>query len=504
MTTSDPSGGIDPLRAALITGWASAGAAVELVSADGVVLAAAVCASARVFVRSDAADRAGFALAVPQGLLDGQPHKVRVVSADGEDLPGSPLVYQHNLAVSGKVDEVVDNVIRGYVRAANDASPIAVAAIVGNETVALGVARKSQDGGHRFALALPVDVLRAGHRLVHVCVVGASDYLDGSPAALPRPMIRPATVQKRERPTTLAIKISAPNIRVAHEWGDYHFAQHLVAALQRRGWVARVDCQDEWTRGGDDVTLTLRGRHRYTVVPDTINLMWQISHPDRMQHEETLDYNHIFVASDIHARALALATPTPVSSLHQATAPAVFHPPKTPISLGDTVLFVGNSRSEYRAFVRWCVESDIDVAVFGSLWDELIPKKHIRGTYISNDDVHRWYGSCGILLNDHWDTMRDNGFLSNRLFDGSASGAFLITDPVRGLAEIFGDSIETANDAAELSEKIKYFLAHPEERAKRVAKARQIVLGSHTFDHRADTIISTVQKLKGARTSMET
>ena len=125
----------------------------------------------------------------------------------------------------------------------------------------------------------------------------------------------------------------------------------------------------------------------------------------------------------------------------------------------------------------------------------MIPAGMIGGTYIDNADLHRWYGSCGVLLNDHWDTMRDSGFLSNRLFDGSAAGAFIITDEVRGLATVFGDAIETAANATELKEKVDYYLANPAEAEERARRARSIVLAGHTFDHRAEQIIETYRQL---------
>ena len=47
--------------------------------------------------------------------------------------------------------------------------------------------------------------------------------------------------------------------------------------------------------------------------------------------------------------------------------------------------------------------------------------------------------------------MRADGFVSNRLFDAVASGARVVTDPVDGLAELFGPSVqgyETPDDLA--------------------------------------------------------
>jgi len=245
------------------------------------------------------------------------------------------------------------------------------------------------------------------------------------------------------------------------------------------------------------VILNLRGRQRFVPDPAKINLLWVISHPDRLGQGEMDQFDHIFVAAEPHAKVLARGTHRPVTVLHQATDPEVFHPVDGEADVPNpAVLFVGNSRREYRTMVKWCIEQGIDVTVFGSLWEGVIPDRYIAGNHLSNEEVHRWYGGADILLNDHWQTMMTGGFLSNRLFDGSAAGAFIITDPVAGLAEVFGDSIETAESAEELKEKVDFYRANPALRAEKVARARAIVLAEHTFDHRARTILETIEAIQ--------
>lgn len=506
-------GGLDPVLAHTLRGWAAPGSQVVLRGPDGGELAVAVAdLPYQAPLSHPVAPRAGFSLALPGPVLDGAWHQLQLTTEAGQDLAGSPFRFRAT-AASGAVDSVGEHTIGGFVTPdpADPEAPIGIAAVMGDETVAFAVVQpqpdKSQQGEaqqdqaqqdqaqHRFTLILKDRPRLGGQRIVQLGIVGAAGALQASPAVLPPLRRVPVVLRTRDQPITMAIKISAPNIRVAHEWGDYHFARQLGAALQRRGWVVRVDCQDEWERRGDDVALALRGRHRYKVDPQAINLMWQISHPDRVADGEMNDYDHIFVASDIYAKLLAPQTAAPVSALHQATDPAVFRPPVEALPLEQTPLFVGNSRKEYRTLVKWCVDAGIDLAVFGSLWEGVIPDSYIRGRFISNADLHQWYGSCGVLLNDHWDTMRDFGFLSNRLFDASAAGAFIITDAVRGLSEVFGDAIEVVSDAEELKRKIEYYLAHPEARAEHAARARKIVLENHTFEHRAAEISETYHRL---------
>lgn len=490
-------GSLDPVIGSVISGRAGPNETVSVL-VDGKPAGTAPAVLRRQGIVDPPADPCcGFRIPAPAALFDGAAHEVRALGADGRDLSGSPLAFRAG-TLAGRVEGCRGSLLFGTVEApAGAAAPPVLAAIMGDEVVALAVARPAPgEAALRFTFVLPPEALRSGHRLVRVALHGSNAFLDGSPFRLPAAREPAAVLRERRRPLTAAIKISAPNLRVAPEWGDYHFALALAAALERRGWSVRVDCNDDWKRSGDDVVLALRGRHRYPVRPDAINLLWIISHPDRMAPQEVDDYAHVFVASDVYAAALKPTTGVPVSVLHQCTDPAVFAPPTAGPAPSSRVLFVGNSRREFRTMVRWCVETGIDVDVFGSLWEGVIPGRLIRGRHIANGELHRWYGSGAIVLNDHWDVMREQGFLSNRLFDASAAGGFTITDPVKGLGAVFGDAIETASGAAELKRKVEHYLSNPGEAREKAERARSLVLGGHTFDHRADRIVETVKALQ--------
>ncbi len=149
--------------------------------------------------------------------------------------------------------------------------------------------------------------------------------------------------------------------------------------------------------------------------------------------------------------------------------------------------------------IGWCIEKQLPVSVFGALWEGLIPSHLIKGQFVPNDEVATLYSRAGVVLNDHWETMARNGFLSNRLFDASAAGASLITDEVAGLAEVFGDTIVMARDADELVRQVEAALGNRAAALARAERARQIVLASHTFDARAERIIEIVERLVHTR-----
>lgn len=288
----------------------------------------------------------------------------------------------------------------------------------------------------------------------------------------------------------IAIKISAPSERVAHSWGDFHFAHQLGRALYKFGWDYEVHCQDAWYSQDADINLVIRGRHRFDVRKSnaSLNLFWLISHPDRVPSEEYNDYDHIFIASDYYVNKVKKVTKKPVSPLLQAVDIDIFNDKQPKITLPKPIVFVGNSRKVYRPIVKWAIESNVDIAIWGKDWEEYIDDKYIFGQYIPNDKVSSYYGSCKILLNDHWESMANNGFISNRIFDASASGAFIISDHVRGLQEVFGDTIAVANSKDELVKLVEFYRDNDLVRLEKAQRAKLIVESHHTFQHRASNI----------------
>ena len=294
------------------------------------------------------------------------------------------------------------------------------------------------------------------------------------------------------------IKISAPDKAQANEWGDFHFANQLGEQLAKLGWNYTVDCQDEWRRAEDEgqVDLVIRGRHRYPRNGRAaMSVLWIISHPDRLAHGELEDFDHVFVASDVYADELGRRTTVPVSSLHQATAPEHFRRADHPARLGAPVLFVGNSRNEFRTMVRWANEAGLPLSLWGTRWEQFVGREKVAGEHVPNEELHRYYSGCEVLLNDHWDSMRLNGFISNRLFDASACACPVVTDPVLGLERIFEDTIIVASNPEELKAKVEECLRNPGDARKRAERAREIVLAKHTFAARAAEISGKLEEL---------
>ncbi|PAV06295.1 glycosyltransferase family protein [Methanobacterium bryantii] len=292
--------------------------------------------------------------------------------------------------------------------------------------------------------------------------------------------------------TRISIKISVHDTKGAHRWGDYHFALALKKEFEKNNYDVVIHTVSQWDEmDNSDVVLVLRGLKRYKPKQHQYNIMWNISHPDLVTIEEYNEYDHVFIASDNWANELKNKLNVPVESLLQCTDPELFYFEHSEDYKHD-LLFVGNSRHVFRKIVNDLLPTDKDFGLYGGLWDQFIDKKYICGRYIPNGELHKAYSSCKILLNDHWPDMAEKGFISNRLFDGFASGAFIISDEINGAEEIFGDALITYSNSGELHEMIDYYLNNDLERVKKVEKAKKIVLTHHTFAKRVERILEVI------------
>jgi glycosyltransferase involved in cell wall biosynthesis len=319
---------------------------------------------------------------------------------------------------------------------------------------------------------------------------------------LGRRRVRPVVVRRphlvTEGPATgqpclrWAIKIAAPAGPAGRGWGDWHFAQSLAQALRRLGQDVAVDVREAHHRRTgdvDDVQLVLRGLDQ--VDPDEVRtrLLWVISHPDLVTPEEMQGYDQVLAASLSWARAVDKQHGIAVEPMLQCTDPALFTPDAADPDTGAPVLFVGNSRDVYRQAVRYGVEAGVDLHLYGQGWEPFVPEQLIRARSIPQSALPAAYASAGVVLNDHWDDMRLEGFISNRVFDVLAVAGRLATDDVAGLDELFGGQVRAWRDPSELVE-----LLHGEpqdlfpDREQRLGLAR-LVRREHSFDARARRLL---------------
>lgn len=290
----------------------------------------------------------------------------------------------------------------------------------------------------------------------------------------------------------IAIKIFAP-YQDRDAWGDFHYAESLAEALEKIGHRVRIDFRGHWydnPASSDDISIVLRGLEAYKPRSTQISLLWGISHPDTVSPEEYDGYHGIFIASRSYAEMLEVLLGRSVETMWQCTDAGRFFPPyasaftEEDSSSAQQGIFIGNSRREYRQIVRWAVETGMPLDVIGQDWEGYLPAGMIKAKNAPNRELSNLYGSASFVLNDHWASMRDFGYVSNRVFDVLASGGQLISDRVPSIEALFGDAVISVSSAEELRSMIENG-AMKRDRAEKL-KLSDAVRQDHSFTHRAE------------------
>jgi hypothetical protein len=339
------------------------------------------------------------------------------------------------------------------------------------------------------------EILAAGS--VHQPIVGPADV--GDRAAL-RAVLQDA-LRTWVTADRIDLAIGPPDQRRAENWGDYHFGRAMQRALQRRGHPTRVRFRNQWTSGAArhaDAVVHICGLRERPTDPAQVNVLWIISHPTLVTDAQVAANDLVYAASDRFASDLADRTGRRVGVLHQAADPQRFRPMDG--GPAHQVLIVAGRRSERRPTVDELTPTPLDLAVYGHGWtaDELAPRHH-RGDHVPNDRLAAYYAAADIVLNDHWADMLEWGFMTNRLYDAAASGAFVLSDHLDEIEDEFDGGIATYRDGPDLRRQVARYLADPDARASMARRAREAVLARHTFDHRAATLLEDLEPLLAAR-----
>ena len=89
-------------------------------------------------------------------------------------------------------------------------------------------------------------------------------------------------------------------------------------------------------------------------------------------------------------------------------------------------------------------------------------------------------------MNDHWDDMREKGFVSNRIFDALACGTCVISDDIEGLNDLFGDRVITYKTPSQLKELI-------DENLEKDNQYDVEFMSQHTYSNRVNQFINILK-----------
>ncbi|MEY3020273.1 MAG: hypothetical protein RLZZ272_1257 [Actinomycetota bacterium] len=291
-----------------------------------------------------------------------------------------------------------------------------------------------------------------------------------------------------------SLRIGAPDTATARRWGDGPFASALARELRAQGAVARVTPASGWGRTDAtvDVVVTLRGRGVGPRGAGQREVLWVMSHPEDVSDAELDRADLVLAASARSARALGARTRTTVRVLPQAADGRTFVPGDADPALAREVLFVGNSRGVARPVVLAAIAARLSVAIVGGDWQPFVRRRHVVARRAEGAALAARYRSAAVVLNDHWAGMREQGIVSNRVFDVLACGGVVVSDDVADVDRLLGGAVVTCAGPEEVGPTVRRLLEDPVERRRRAERGVRIVREAHLLEHRAAELVRLV------------
>ena len=306
------------------------------------------------------------------------------------------------------------------------------------------------------------------------------------------------STRTRQGGMRIQIRCPAPDDDSTKFWGDWHYAKSLAEGFQLHGQTPSICLKPHWTKpvDGVDVVIHIRGIVEIVPVPNAINVIWLISHPDRISRREIDEVDMVISASAGTARLLRERFGISSPILLQATDARRFNflDHAAYPQYGHRLLFVGNSRKQPRRIVLDAIQNGLPLDVFGREWEYYLPPSSVRGPYLPNEELAQFYRSAAAVLNDHWPTMARYGIVSNRLFDVVAAGGVAISDDVEGINALFEGHVRTCRDAKGLSELANSLQDWIPDMKRRRDMSRRL-LQEHSFEMRAQQILNLVHEI---------
>ena len=270
--------------------------------------------------------------------------------------------------------------------------------------------------------------------------------------------------------------------------GDFFLAQDLGLGLEKLGYTVEYRFREDF----DNMNLKdagniiyFKGYYNFSPLPqDNVKKRKKVLY---IYYVEGLNENALKEADVIASASKKFLNNYILNKgykgqyVPQFTNPERFKNSTDPIPNLADVLFVGsNHTGKSRKSVDYAINANANLDVYGKYWNGYIPQSYIKGNYIENNNLSQYYANAKIVLNDHREDMQHFGFISNRIYDVSASGGFVFTDYLEEIEEIYGDSIAMFKTQEEFTQKLQYYLANEAIRKEMSKKAQKITLENFT------------------------
>lgn len=210
----------------------------------------------------------------------------------------------------------------------------------------------------------------------------------------------------------IGLKISAEKNWLS--WGDYILGQDMKSGLERLGYSVQPAYMDNFYPSGAEkspVDIYMHGFVPFNppVNPGKINVLYlyyplETANMDKFKNlKHTAEPDWMSLQTELWDFQLAaVASPGYQKKLEKFGIKTVFVPQFTDPqkffyeydkNAAYDILFVGRPGYE-RISALWAMENGFDVALFGEGWEGKAPAEMVKGTYIDNKELHKYYASA--------------------------------------------------------------------------------------------------------------
>lgn len=291
---------------------------------------------------------------------------------------------------------------------------------------------------------------------------------------------------------------------------DFRFERFLIRRDKRKDLFLKIK------KFRPDFILSFRGsflpasyvyQMRKMRIPVGI---WVVDDPYRLQtHKDLVKPYNLVITQDSNSVSYYQDQGKKVIHLPLAVNPDKYRPMKVDEKYKSDLCFVGSAfpiRIRYFDQLTPILLSN-KTKIFGQWWEKLKNYSKLKGC-ISNkpippEEVIQYYNGAKIVLNihrtnnDRQDNPRNIAAYTpnNRTFEIAACRSFQLATWRRDLYDHFSeDEMASFRNLRDLEDKIRYYLAHENERQNMAVKAYQRVLRTHTYQER---LITLIEYLKG-------
>ena len=176
---------------------------------------------------------------------------------------------------------------------------------------------------------------------------------------------------------------------------------------------------------------------------------------------------------------------------------------------GCDLSYLGTYKEERAQLLDTLASRDFEMKVWGVGYPDDFARRFanlaavLQPEHVQGREKIKVYGGSKIVLNLH-----HTGFANMKLYEAAACGAFQISNKrleAESTRHRLGlcDEMVTYERPEELVELIDYYLSHPQQRASRARRLRELVLAEHTWDQRMASILALVAPSPAPRTTLE-